>query len=65
MMSAPERRIALDNAPFFGLPDAAAFLGVDPRSLRKEVAEGNIPHTKIGPRVLIPTRWLREQAQIG
>lgn len=63
-MTPSERRIALDNLLFFGVPDAAAFLGIDARSLRRAIAAGEVPSTKIGPRMLVPTEWLRKQAQV-
>jgi hypothetical protein len=47
---------------FATVPEAAAILRSDPRSIRRAIAVGQIPATKIGPRAMVPMSWLREQA---
>lgn len=36
------------------IPEAAAYVRISPSSLRRAVERGEIPHIKIGARVLIP-----------
>ncbi len=48
---------------FVSVPEAAAVLRVDQRTLRRELAAGTIPSTRVGPVWRIPTSWLRQQAQ--
>ena len=51
---------------FASVPEVAGILGLDERTVRRAVADGQIPATKVGVRVLIPTAWLRAQAgQVG
>jgi excisionase family DNA binding protein len=50
---------------FASVQETAEVLGVDPRTVRRAVAEGQIPASHVGVRVLIPTKWLREAAQSG
>jgi excisionase family DNA binding protein len=47
---------------FINTEEAAAILGVDPRTLRRAVERGEVPATRLGVRILIPTAWLRSQA---
>ena len=55
----------LDGRLFADVPEAAALLGRDERTVRKAAAEGEIPATKVGQKWLIPTAWLREQAGLA
>lgn len=49
---------------FADVPEAAAILGRDERTVRKAAAVGEIPSSKVGQKYLIPVAWLREQAGI-
>ena len=44
--------------------EAARLLGMDPRTVRRAIAEGQIPGFKVGTSWKIPTAWLRSQARI-
>jgi excisionase family DNA binding protein len=55
----------LDGRLFADVPQAAAILSRDERTVRKAAAEGEIPATKVGQKWLIPTAWLREQAGLA
>jgi excisionase family DNA binding protein len=52
----------LEGRLFADIPQAAAILGRDERTVRRAAAEGEIPATKVGAKYLIPVAWLREQA---
>lgn len=52
----------LDGKLFASVPEAAAVLRSDPRSVRRSIAEGTIPAVPVGPRKLVPVKWLREAA---
>ena len=54
----------LDQQLFVSVPEAAAVLRSDPRSVRRAIAAGDIPATRVGPRQLVPTAWLRSAAGI-
>jgi hypothetical protein len=62
----PEQaRTALDDLHgklFASVPEAAAVLRSDPRSVRRAIEAGDIPCTRVGPRSLIPVAWLRQAA---
>jgi hypothetical protein len=47
---------------FVSVPEAAVVLRSDPRSVRRAIAAGDIPATKVGPRKLVPVSWLRQAA---
>lgn len=47
---------------FANVPKAAAVLGLDPRTVRRAAAAGDIPACRIGAKWLIPLTWLQEQA---
>jgi excisionase family DNA binding protein len=53
----------LGDRLFAGVPEAATILGLDRRTVRRAVAAGTIPATKIGAQWRIPTKWLREQSE--
>ncbi|MGO9079901.1 MAG: helix-turn-helix domain-containing protein [Streptosporangiaceae bacterium] len=53
----------LDKHLFATVPEAAAVLRSDPRSVRRSIAAGDIPCTRVGARTLIPTAWIRQQAE--
>jgi hypothetical protein len=58
-------RTALDDLSgklFASVPEVAAVLRSDPRSIRRAIAAGDIPCTRIGPRSLVPVAWLRQAA---
>ena len=52
----------LDGRIFATVAETASILRSDPRSIRRAIAVGQIPATKIGPRAMVPLSWLREQA---
>jgi hypothetical protein len=52
----------LDGRMFATATEAAAILRLDPRSVRRGVASGDIPATHVGPSIRIPVSWLRSQA---
>jgi len=52
----------LDGKLFATVPEAAVVLRSDPRSVRRSIAAGDIPCTRVGPRSLVPVKWLREAA---
>ncbi|SRR5579875_1531656 len=52
----------LDGRLFADVPEAAAILGCDERTLRKDIREGRIPHVKTGSRYRVKVEWLRQQA---
>ena len=53
---------SLSGKLFASVPEAATVLRSDPRSVRRAIAAGDIPCTRVGPRALVPVRWLREVA---
>ncbi len=55
----------LDGRLFAEVPEAAAILGRDERTIRRAAAAGDIPATRVGKQYLIPTEWLRQQAGIA
>jgi excisionase family DNA binding protein len=50
---------------FVSVPEAAAFLGVDIRTVRRAIRAGEIPATRVGAAWRVPTAWLRQQAAPG
>jgi hypothetical protein len=52
----------LDGKLFASVPEAAVVLRSDPRSVRRSIAAGDIPSTRVGPRSLVPMSWLRQAA---
>jgi excisionase family DNA binding protein len=52
----------LDGRSFATATEAAAILHLDPRTIRRGVANGEIPATRVGPAIRIPVSWLRAQA---
>jgi hypothetical protein len=52
----------LGDKLFASVPEAAAVLRSDPRSVRRSIAAGDIPAVPVGPRKLVPVKWLREAA---
>jgi hypothetical protein len=52
----------LDGRLFASTTEAAAILdGLDPRTLRRAIAAGEIPSRRVGNKLLVPVAWLREQ----
>lgn len=49
---------------FLSPADAARLLGVDARTVRRAVGNGDIPATRIGTKILVRASWIREQAGI-
>jgi hypothetical protein len=52
----------LKDKLFATVPEAAAVLRSDPRSVRRSIAAGDIPAQPVGPRKLVPVAWLRRAA---
>jgi hypothetical protein len=55
---------ALKDKLFATVPEVAAVLRSDVRSVRRAIAAGDIPAQPVGPRKLVPTAWLRRAAGI-
>lgn len=58
-MSTPTTTVTLEslrasNSPVITRTEAAAALGVDPRTVTTGISEGSIPAMKLGRRVVIP-----------
>ena len=53
---------ALEGKLFATVPEAAAVLRSDPRSIHRSIAAGDIPAQPVGPRKLVPVSWLRKVA---
>lgn len=53
---------ALDGRLFATVPEAAAILRYDVRTVRRGIAAGEIPATKVGSTYRIRVSWLRKQA---
>jgi excisionase family DNA binding protein len=63
MWTHEELLAGLDDRAFFSIPEAARLLGADDRTVRKAVAAGSIPATRLGCKWFVPTSWLREQVR--
>jgi excisionase family DNA binding protein len=63
MRTHEELLVGLDSRDFFSIPEAARLFGSDDRTVRKAVAAGAIPATRIGCKWFVPTSWLREQVR--
>jgi excisionase family DNA binding protein len=48
---------------FVSASEAAAILGVDPRTVRRAIAAGDIPATRVGAAIRVPVAWLKARAQ--
>ena len=55
----------LDGCLFATVPEAAAILRYDVRTVRRAIANGEIPAVKAGATYRIPVGWLRAQALEG
>jgi excisionase family DNA binding protein len=55
----------LEGCDFASVAEVAEVLRVDPRTVRRRIADGAYPATRIGSDWRVPTRWLREQAHAG
>jgi excisionase family DNA binding protein len=52
----------LDGRLFASTAEVASILdGLDPRTVRRAIAAGEIPARRVGTKLLIPVTWLREQ----
>ncbi len=64
-METPFRHHGEGSKRLFLTPlEVAGALGVDPRTVRRAVAEGQIPSIRTGNKILIPAAWLNEQARV-
>lgn len=43
---------------FYSPSDAAKVLGISKFLIYRELQSGNIPHAKVGKRILIPRSWI-------
>lgn len=59
-----ETTTVLGGKLFADVPEAAAILRYDPRTVRRALEAGTIPGVRAGGRWRIPTAWLRAQAQL-
>ncbi len=50
--------------PFLTVAEIAAALNTDPRTVRADIEAGRIPAIRVGQSYRIPTKWLREHAQV-
>jgi excisionase family DNA binding protein len=50
---------------FADVPETAAVLRYDARTVRRAIEAGEIPAVRAGDRWRVPTAWLREQARLG
>lgn len=55
----------LDGCDFATVSETADVLRVDPRTVRRRIADGTYPATRIGSDWRVPVRWLRDQAHAG
>ena len=47
---------------FVTAPECASIMSVDARTVRRAIAEGSIPATKVRGHYRIPVSWIRQQA---
>jgi excisionase family DNA binding protein len=59
---AAQVRAAIPDQLFVSVPEAAAILGVDPRTARRAIDAGQLPGFKVGVFWKVPTAWLCERA---
>lgn len=50
---------------FVSAREAAAILRADPRTVRRSIAAGDIPATRVGAQFRVPVEWLRQAAGEG
>jgi excisionase family DNA binding protein len=50
---------------FTSVPAAAGILNMDQRTVRRAIARGEIPATRVGTDYRIPVAWLAEQAGLS
>ena len=65
MSSSPAQFTLADLAgrDFATVAEAARVLHVDPRTVRRAIASGDIPATRVGSDYRLPVLWLRARAQ--
>jgi excisionase family DNA binding protein len=52
------------NEPTVSVPDAARLLGVGRSTVYTAVKSGEVPAIRVGNRVRIPSRWVRQVLQL-
>ncbi|MFE9328563.1 helix-turn-helix domain-containing protein [Nocardia sp. NPDC052278] len=52
------------NEPTVSVPDAARLLGVGRSTVYAAVKSGEVPAIRVGNRVRIPSRWIRQMLQL-
>lgn len=62
MQTDPDPWAAVAGCLFATVPEAAAILRYDVRTVRRGIASGEIPATKVGATYRIRVSWLRKQA---
>lgn len=60
-MSADEPAENKHRRLFLSVPEVATMAGVDPRAVRNGIAKGDIPATRFGRVLRVPTTWLDQQ----
>jgi excisionase family DNA binding protein len=59
------RKLLLEDRLFVTVPEVAAILELDPRTVRRHIREGRIPAVKGDNSYRVPVSWLRVQAEAG
>lgn len=49
---------------FLSVPEVATMAGVDPRAVRNGITKGDIPATRFGRVLRVPSAWLEQQLAI-
>lgn len=65
VMWSEQAKEALGDSLFASVPETAAVLRTDERTLRRALEAGEIPGVRVGQRWKIPTAWLRSAAGLG
>jgi|HubBroStandDraft_2_1064218.scaffolds.fasta_scaffold11006_3 excisionase family DNA binding protein len=63
--SAAEALARLEGRLFATVPEAAAILRYDPRTLRAAIVAGEVPAVRAGATYRVRVAWLRSQAGLG
>lgn len=63
-LSAKQRNVLadLEGKLFADVPETAALLRIDQRTVRRSIEAGDIPGIRTGQRWRVPTSWLRKAA---
>jgi excisionase family DNA binding protein len=55
----------LEGRSFATVPEYAAIMRLDPRTVYAAIRAGDIPATKVGSKSFIPMAWIRQAASAG